>query len=64
VQKIRLVLDELTVESFATVDLSTEKGTVQALSSDGYMGACTPSESAGDGCFCQAYPSPAGESTC
>jgi len=52
VQKIRLVLDELTVESFTTDPFSTEKGTVQARSSDGYMGACTASESADPMCFC------------
>jgi hypothetical protein len=53
VQKIRLLLDELTVESFTTDHLSTKKGTVQARSSDGYMGACTVSESADPMCFCQ-----------
>ena len=51
-QKIRLVLHELTVESFTTEHLSTRKGTVHARSSDGYMGACTPSESEDPLCFC------------
>jgi hypothetical protein len=58
VQKIRLVLDELTVESFATGQLSTQKGTVQARSSEGYVGACTANESANPFCYWLPEPGP------
>jgi hypothetical protein len=51
-KKIRLELDALAVDSFSTEEASTAEGTVHARSSDGYMGACTPSESNGPGCFC------------
>ena len=51
-QKIRLALEKLTVESFSTDPLSAEKGTVRAHSSDGYMGLCTGTDSAGPGCNC------------
>lgn len=57
-QKIRLVLDALTVESFSTGQLNTEKGTVQARSSEGYMGACTANESADPLCYWLPEPEP------
>jgi hypothetical protein len=64
VKKVRLVLDELAVESFSTEEQSMERGTVKARSSDGYMGACTPSESADPGCFCLPGVEPLETSDC
>lgn len=52
-KKLRLVLDELRVQSFATQQqVSKARGTVHGRDSEGYMGACTASGSAGPPCFC------------